>query len=100
MAFACGLRSSPIVSYSDTMACRSTTITSRTSSITELPSTNPLVPVTQSASTAPDSSPPKDTFGLEIGKFLVAIVAQEQRLAAIADEHEGIMENLRLLIGG
>jgi hypothetical protein len=30
----------------------------------------------------------EDTFGLQIGKFLVAVVAQEQRLAAIADEHE------------
>src|SRR3984893_4009044 len=42
----------------------------------------------------------EDTLGLEIGKFLVAVVAQEQRLAAIADEHEGIMRNLQLAHGG
>lgn len=32
-------------------------------------------------------------LGLQIGEFLVAFVAQKQRLAAIADEYERIMGN-------
>jgi hypothetical protein len=30
----------------------------------------------------------EDTFGLEVGKFLVARIAQEQRLAPVADEND------------
>jgi hypothetical protein len=38
----------------------------------------------------------EDALDLEIGKFLVALVAQEQGLAAIADEDDGVMGDLNL----
>ncbi len=39
----------------------------------------------------------KNLLGLEIGKFLVAVIAQEQGFSAIADKHERIMRNLELV---
>ena len=36
----------------------------------------------------------EDTLGLEVGILLVARIAQEQRLAAVADENDGIVGNL------
>jgi len=35
----------------------------------------------------------EDTLGHEIGELLIAGVAQKQRLAAVADENEGVMGN-------
>jgi hypothetical protein len=39
----------------------------------------------------------KNLLGLEIRKFLVAIISQEQGFSAIADKHECIMRNLELV---
>src|SRR5262249_39729002 len=39
-------------------------------------------------------------LGLKIEEFLVAGVVQEQGLAAVTDEHEGVMGNLKLVHGG
>jgi hypothetical protein len=39
----------------------------------------------------------EDALGLEIRKPLVAGVAQEQRLTAIADEHEGVLGDVEFV---
>jgi hypothetical protein len=39
----------------------------------------------------------EDLFGFQIGKFLIAIVAQEQRLAPVADENHGPMGDCKLI---
>jgi len=41
----------------------------------------------------------EDAFGLKIRKLLVAGVEQEQRLAAVADKHESLMRDLKLVHG-
>ena len=33
----------------------------------------------------------EDALDLQIGELLVAVIAQEKRLAAVADEHQGVM---------
>jgi hypothetical protein len=42
----------------------------------------------------------EDPLGLEIKKFLVALVAKKQRLAAITHEHERVMGDPKLAHGG
>jgi hypothetical protein len=39
----------------------------------------------------------ENLFGLQIGKFLVAVVAQEQRLAPVADKNQTIVRNCDLV---
>src|SRR6516165_5523765 len=38
----------------------------------------------------------ENPFGLQIGKFLIAGIAQEQRFAAVADEYECVVRNVEL----
>ena len=39
----------------------------------------------------------KNLLSFQIGKFFVTIVAQEQRLAAVADENQGVVRNCELV---
>src|SRR5262249_29729377 len=41
----------------------------------------------------------EDAFGLKIRKLFVAGVEQEERLAAVADKHERVMRDLKLVHG-
>src|SRR6516164_5519740 len=41
----------------------------------------------------------EDSFGLKIRKLFVAGVEQEERLAAVADKHERVMRDLKLVHG-
>jgi hypothetical protein len=39
----------------------------------------------------------EDLRGFQVGKFLVAVVAQEQRFASVADENHGAMGDCELI---
>jgi hypothetical protein len=36
-------------------------------------------------------------LGFQVGKFLINVVAQEQRLASVADEDQGVIRNCELI---
>ena len=39
----------------------------------------------------------ENLLGLQVGKFLVAVVAQEQRFASVADENHGVVGDCELI---
>jgi hypothetical protein len=38
----------------------------------------------------------ENLFGFQVGKFLVTVIAQEQRLASVADENHGVVGDCEL----